>query len=139
MKNHQRSLTEILAKEVAETPTAEIPDATISAIKRLAVDHIGIAYMGAALSGTGLHSYALGLGGRPDAILIGTGKHVPAELAAGFNTQFCHVTDFQETGPGLHVGALCFHTAFAVGQRVGASGDLRPENWSRMNERVRLI
>ena len=116
------SVTVALAREVVETQTAAIPAAATAAMKRLAVDHIGISYMGAALAGKGLHSYALDLGGRPDAVLIGHGARVPAEIAAGINAQSCHVTDFHETGPGLHVGPLCFHTALAVGQRVHASG-----------------
>jgi 2-methylcitrate dehydratase PrpD len=118
----KESVTLALAREVVETPTSAIPAAATAATKRLAVDHIGISYMGAAFAGKGLHSYALDLGGRPDAILMGHGARVPAEIAAGINAQFCHVTDFQETGPGLHVGPLCFHTALAVGQRVHASG-----------------
>ncbi|MBM3503596.1 MAG: MmgE/PrpD family protein [Alphaproteobacteria bacterium] len=118
----QDSVTTMLAREMAETPSTAVPRSAINAIERLAIDHTGIAYMGAAFTGKGLHAYALDLGGRPDAILIGHGARVPAELAAGLNAQFCHVTDFHETGPGLHVGPLCWHVAFAIGQRVHASG-----------------
>jgi 2-methylcitrate dehydratase PrpD len=116
------SVTTTLAREICETPSAAVPASAIRAIERLAIDHTGIAYMGAACTGRGLHAYALDLGGRPDAVLIGGGARVPAEIAAGFNAQFCHVTDFHETGPGLHVGPLCWHVAFAVGQRTRASG-----------------
>lgn len=119
---HRQSATSILAREIVETRTADVPAPAIAAMKRLAIDHLGIAYMGAAFTGKGLHGYARDMGGRPDAVLIGAGLRVPAEVAAGLNAQFCHVTDFHETGPGLHVGPLCFYTALAVGQRVGASG-----------------
>lgn len=118
----KQSATLALAQEMAETPSAAVPETAMAAMRRLAVDHIGITYMGAALTGKGLHSYALDLGGRPDAALIGSGARVPVELAASLNAQFCHVTDFHETGPGLHVGPLCFHAALAMGQRVHASG-----------------
>ncbi len=122
LPQEQQSATLALAREITETPTSAIPAAATAATRRLAIDHIGIAYMGAAFTGKGLHAYALDLGGRPDAVLIGSGARVPAEVAASINAQFCHVTDFHETGPGLHVGPLCFHTALAVGQRVRASG-----------------
>ena len=118
----QESATVALAREIAETPSSAIPATATAATRRLAIDHLGIAYMGAAFTGKGLHAYALDMGGRPDAVLIGSGARVPAEVAASLNAQFCHVTDFHETGPGLHVGPLCFHTALAVGQRVHASG-----------------
>lgn len=114
--------TRTLAREMAETPTAAVPADAIAACQRLAFDHIGITYMGAALAGKGLIGYARDVGGRPDAVLIGSDLRIPIELAAGLNAQFAHVTDFHETGPGLHVGSLCFHTALAVGQRMHASG-----------------
>ena len=120
--NPSSSATTALAREVIETPATVIPDTATAAIRRLAVDHVGITYMGAALTGKGLHAYALDMGGRPDAVLIGSSARVPMEVAASLNAQFCHVTDFHETGPGLHVGPLCFHAALAVGQRVHASG-----------------
>ncbi|MSO65431.1 MAG: hypothetical protein EXQ85_06505 [Alphaproteobacteria bacterium] len=111
-----RSVTRTLAAEVAETPSAAIPGTARAAIKRLLIDHVGIAYMGAAFTGKPLHSYANELGGRPEAVLIGSGTRVAAELAAGVNAQLCRNTDFEETGPGTHVGPLIVHTALAVGQ-----------------------
>ena len=118
--NHQ--VTRTLAVEIATTAFDAIPASAIAAAKRLLIDHIGITYMGAAFTGAALHAYAREIGGRPEAVVIGAGLRVPAELAAGINAQLCRNTDFEETGPGTHVGPLCVHTALAVGQRMGASG-----------------
>jgi 2-methylcitrate dehydratase PrpD len=115
-------VTSRLAAEFAGTPGDAIPVAAIAAVKRLLIDHVGITYLGAAFTGREILAYARELGGRPEAVLIGDGTKVPAELAAGVNSQTCRNTDFEETGPGTHIGPLVVHTALAVGQRVGASG-----------------
>ena len=115
-------VTRALATEIANTPLDSIPATAMAAAKRLLIDHVGITYMGAAFTGSALHAYAREIGGRPEAVVIGTDLRVPAELAAGINAQICRNTDFEETGPGTHVGPLCVHTALAVGQRVSASG-----------------
>lgn len=120
--HRQTGLTWQLAREIAETPVEAIPAFATDALLRLFVDHVGITYMGAALSGPALFDYARDLGGRADAVLIGAGTSVPAELAAGVNGQHCRITNFEESGPGRHLGPLCVHTALAVGQRVHASG-----------------
>ncbi|MSO64455.1 MAG: hypothetical protein EXQ85_01400 [Alphaproteobacteria bacterium] len=117
------SLTERLAAEIADTPTGAVPDSALAALRRLVIDHVGITYMGAALTGRALLAYASDLAGRPDAVLLGgDGLKVPAEVAAGINGQFCRATNFEDTGPGRHIGPLCVHTALAVGQRSHASG-----------------
>ncbi|MBM3502575.1 MAG: MmgE/PrpD family protein [Alphaproteobacteria bacterium] len=118
----RQSVTQQLAVEMANTAAEDIPEPALAAIKRLFIDHLGIAYMGAAFVGKPLHDYAVALGGAPEARLIGSGVSVPAELAAAINSQMCRATDFEETGPGTHIGPLCVHTALAVGQREHASG-----------------
>ena len=54
-----------------------------------------------------LLDYARDVGGKPEAVLIGTDLKVPADMAAGINGHLCRTTDFEETGPGTHVGPLC--------------------------------
>ncbi|MBM3503585.1 MAG: MmgE/PrpD family protein [Alphaproteobacteria bacterium] len=116
------SITRSLAREIVDTGFADIPAGAMAAVKRLVVDHIGITYMGAALTGKGILDYARDVGGKPEAVLIGTDLKVPADQAAGINGHLCRTTDFEETGPGTHVGPLCVHTALAAGQRAHASG-----------------
>jgi 2-methylcitrate dehydratase PrpD len=115
-------VTERLASEIAVTPAAAIPPGAVAAIKRLVVDHVGITYMGAALHGAPLLEFAKDQGGRADAVLLGDGARVPAEIAAGVNGQHCRVTNWEDSGPGRHIGPLTVHTALAMAQRVGASG-----------------
>ncbi|MBM3503003.1 MAG: MmgE/PrpD family protein [Alphaproteobacteria bacterium] len=115
-------VTQVLAEEIAATRYDDIPPAARQQAKRLLIDHVGIAYMGFQFTGRALADYAKDVGGTPEAVIIGDGGRVTAELAAGVNAQYCRNTDFEETGPGLHAGPVMAHTAFAVGQRVGASG-----------------
>ena len=116
------SITQTLAREIAETRASDIPADAYAAAKRLVIDHVGITYMGYAFTGAALVEYARDLGGKPEAVLFGEGTRVPAELAAGINGQLCRNTDFEECGPSQHVGPLCTHVALAVGQRTRASG-----------------
>lgn len=116
------SVAQTLAAEISDTAFSDLPQAAWEQSKRLIIDHVGITYMGAALTGKDLLAYAKDLGGRADAVLIGEGTRVPAEIAAGVNGQNCRATNFEESGPGRHIGPLCVHTALAVGQRAHASG-----------------
>ncbi|MBM3503586.1 MAG: MmgE/PrpD family protein [Alphaproteobacteria bacterium] len=115
-------VSQMLAAEMVATPFHAIPRACIDAARNLLIDHVGITYMGAAHIGRELIAYAKDIGGRPDAVLIGDGARLPAEVAAGINGHFCRSTNFEDTGPGRHIGPLAVHTALAVGQRRHASG-----------------
>ena len=116
------SVTRQLAEEIAGATYDSVPEAARLQIRRLIADQIGVAFLGARLTGVAYEGYARALGGTPDAVLLGTGLRVPAELAAGINAQVCRNTDYEETGPGLHAGPVVAMTALAVGERVGASG-----------------
>ena len=116
------SVTEQLATEVCNTEFADVPEGAVERLTRLFVDHVGIAYMGYRETGSALVAYAADIGGTEEAVLLGTEKKVPCELAAALNAQIARNTDFEDTGPGLHPGPVLVHTALAVGQRVGASG-----------------
>lgn len=116
------SITQTLAEEVVATAYDSVPEAARLQVRRLIADQVGVAFLGARLTGAAYEGYARALGGTPDAVLMGSGVRVPAELAAGVNAQVCRNTDYEETGPGLHAGPVVAMTALAVGERVGASG-----------------
>lgn len=116
------TVTAALVREVVETSFREIPPAAADRIKRLIVDSVGNCFMGYEVTGHRLCGYAAELGGPGEAVLVGDGRMVPAEMAAAVNAQVARDTDFEETGPGLHAGPAMVHTALAVGQRMGASG-----------------
>lgn len=116
------TVTAALVREVTGTTFDDIPQAAIDRITRLLVDSVGLCFMGYEVTGRRLCAYAAGLGGPEEAVLVGDGRRVPAEMAAAVNAQVARDTDFEETGPGLHAGPAMVHTALAVGQAVGASG-----------------
>lgn len=88
----------------------------------LLVDQIGVTYMGHDFTGKELAAYVDDHGGKPEALIIGTTQKTSCDLAAGVNAQIGRNTDFEDTGPGLHPGPLIVHTALAVAQRCGATG-----------------
>jgi 2-methylcitrate dehydratase PrpD len=88
----------------------------------LFVDQIGVTYMGHEATGKALCAYAADADGKPEALLIGTDQKTSCGLAAGINAQVGRNADFEDTGPGLHPGPLVVHTALAVAQRCGSSG-----------------
>lgn len=117
------TVTQFLAAEMHDTRWADIPEVAREAVRRLLVDQVGITFMGAAFTGKELQAYAAALGGREEALLFGTTLRVPSEIAAGINAQVCRNTNFEESGPGMHIGPLCVHVALAVGQQHDRSGE----------------
>lgn len=115
-------VTAALVREIRATAFPDVPRAASDRIKRLIVDSVGNCFMGYEVTGRRLCDYAAELGGPGEAVLVGDGRMVPAEMAAAVNAQVARDTDFEETGPGLHAGPALVHTALAVGQKVGASG-----------------
>ncbi|MDD9348210.1 MmgE/PrpD family protein [Mumia sp.] len=67
---------------------------------------------------------AAGLGGPPEANVIGVAAPVGAPAAALANGAMVHGLDFDDTHAGglVHATAVVLPAAFAVGQQVGASG-----------------
>ena len=116
------TVTAALVREIRATAFPDVPHLAADRIKRLIVDSVGNCFMGYEVTGRRLCDYAAELGGPGEAVLVGDGRLVPAEMAAAVNAQVARDTDFEETGPGLHAGPAMVHTALAVGQRVGASG-----------------
>lgn len=116
------TITQRLADEVTGVRDADVPPEARRQVARLLTDHVGVALMGWAATGRAYAGYVGELGGHPQSTLLGAGRRVPAELAAGINAQMCRNTDFEETGPGLHAGPVVAMVALAVGERVAAPG-----------------
>lgn len=116
------TVTSSIAAEVVETAFEDIPAAAVNQVKDLFVDQVGISFMGHHFTGDALAKYVAQAAGPEEALLLGPGVRSPVELAAGFNAQMAQNAGMENTGPGLHAGPLVTHTAFAVAQRAGASG-----------------
>ena len=115
-------ITNQLVDELLGADLAEIPARARERMLRLFIDTIGTTYGGLPVSGHEFISYARDVGGTPEAVVLGGGFRTASQLAAGINSQLARSLDFEETGPGIHIGPSLVHTVLAVGQRVGATG-----------------
>ena len=115
--------TNALVEELLGTELVDIPAPARERMQRLFVDTVGTTYGSLPVSGKELIAYARDVGGSQDAVVIGAGSKSSCEVAAGVNSQLARTMDFEETGPGIHIGPSVVHTVLSVGQRVGASGE----------------
>ena len=115
--------TNALVEELLGTELIDIPAPARERMQRLFVDTVGTTYGSLPVSGKELIAYARDVGGSQDAVVIGAGSKSSCEVAAGVNSQLARTMDFEETGPGIHIGPSVVHTVLSVGQRVGASGE----------------
>jgi 2-methylcitrate dehydratase PrpD len=98
-------------------------------VRRAAVRHL-LDGMGAALGGLRSGTVdpavrvARGLGGPPEATLLGSADRVGAPAAALATGALVHALDFDDTHAGglVHATAVVLPAALAVGEQVGASG-----------------
>ena len=118
----------MIAEELAAWATGEITTPSsvrASAIRHLA-DGFGVALAAVRHDAAGpAVSVARGLGGPPEATIIGGGDERVGAPAAGLaNGTLVHALDFDDTHAGglVHATAVVLPAAFAVGQERGASG-----------------
>lgn len=109
---------------MAKAKFGDIPPPAVKAIKELILDDIGCAFGGYYMKPlrNALVNYCKDVGGTPESSIIGDGTKTSCALAAGVNAQFAFALDFDETGPGVHVGSSIVENAIAVAEKVGASG-----------------
>jgi 2-methylcitrate dehydratase PrpD len=116
--------TELATWAVGLTPD-DVPAAAGRAACRHLLDGLGTA-LGALRSGAAApaSSVARGLGGPPEATLLGTRERVGAPAAALASGVLVHALDFDDThAEGLvHATAVTLPAALAVGEQVGAAG-----------------
>ena len=115
-------ITNRLVEELLGADLADIPARARERMERLFIDTVGTTYGGLPVSGQEFIAYAHDVGGMPEAVVLGGGLRTSSQLAAGINAQLARSLDFEETGPGIHIGPSLVHTVLAIGQRVGATG-----------------
>jgi 2-methylcitrate dehydratase PrpD len=89
------------------------------------LDGLGTALAAAAADAAGpAVQVAAGLGGPPEATILGTATRVSAPAAALANGALLHAFDFDDTHPDglVHATAAVLPAAFAIGEQTGASG-----------------
>ncbi|GLZ08127.1 2-methylcitrate dehydratase [Actinomadura sp. NBRC 104412] len=117
----------MIARELASWALGldEVPAPVAAATARHLLDGFGTA-LAAARTGAAAPAIevARGLGGPPEAAVLGTDDLVSAPAAALANGTLVHALDFDDTHAGglVHATAVVLPAAFAVGQQVGASG-----------------
>lgn len=104
----------------------DLPDEVVAATRRHVLDGLGTA-VAAARRGAAepALSVAAGLGGPPEATLLGRGVRVGAPAAALATGTLVHALDFDDTHAGglVHATAVVLPALLAVGEEVGAAPD----------------
>ena len=116
------TVTKRIVDELLSTKLDDIPDSAKERMTRLIVDTFGTTYGGIPIVGEHLTGYVRDVAATQEAVVIGADMRSSVEMAAGVNAQLGRTLDFEETGPGIHIGPSLIHTVFAIGQRTGASG-----------------
>jgi 2-methylcitrate dehydratase PrpD len=117
----------MIASTLAEWVVGDLdaPATVRAAATRHLLDGFGTA-LGAARSGAARPAVtvATGLGGPPEATVIGTATRLSAPAAALANGTLVHALDFDDTHAGglVHATAVVLPAVFAVSQEVGADG-----------------
>lgn len=98
-----------------------LPEPVVAAASRHVLDALGAA---AAAGGNPAVAVAEGLGGPPEATVIGRTGRIGAPAAALANGTLIHALDFDDTHAGglVHASAPVLPVALAVGEETGASG-----------------
>lgn len=119
------TLAEQLAAWAVGLSYDDVPEAVLAAARRHLLDGLGTALAAARAGVVGAAvQVATGLGGPPEARILGTGSTVSAPAAALANGALVHGLDFDDTHAGglVHATAAVLPAALAVGEQVGADG-----------------
>lgn len=117
---------EALARHFVHLKTGNIPGRHIADAKALVRDYLGVA-LGGSLTGSGRASsaFAIEVGGREEATLIGHGGRVPAVHAAMANAIASHSIELDDVDilALFHFSPPVVSAALATAEREGANGD----------------
>ncbi len=125
MSSTQGTTAQVLASWAGDLRLTDVPAQTQRAACEHLLDGLGTALAaartGAAKAATRV---ATGLGGPPEATVIGSALRLSAPAAALANGVLVHALDFDDTHAGglVHATAAVLPTAFAVGEQVEADG-----------------
>lgn len=119
------SMSDRIASWAHQLTLDQVPTQVQQTAARHLIDGLGTA-VAAVRAGEGRAAVevAIGLGGPPEAGIIGVGHRGSAPAAALANGTLLHALDFDDTHAGglVHATAAVLPAAFAVGQHRGASG-----------------
>jgi len=120
-------ITETLAAFCAAATPENLPPQTMEAARRFALDYAGVALRGSLEPSSRIAAQAaarLAPVGTEGSTLIGYPGRTSPQYAALVNGVSLHGLELDDTHPqgGIHLGGTIFSAAFAMGERVGASG-----------------
>jgi 2-methylcitrate dehydratase PrpD len=119
------SITATLADYVAGALDRELPEPVVARTKLHVLDTIAAMVSGSRLTpGQFAARYADSLGGRPQAMVVGTGIVTSAVHAALANAMAAHADETDDTNPigPFHAGCGCVAAALATGELAGRTG-----------------
>lgn len=118
------SLTERVAEKASSLALSDLPPETVDYAKTLMLSAFGAAIQGPTCTGGDIVTrYVERQGGRPEALLFGTGTRLPVELAAMANASFAHATEYEDDSfPEAVSSYTIFPAVLALGERLNSTG-----------------
>lgn len=117
------SVTKVLAKHLVETSYDDLPKGVIEKAKLCILDSLGCAIGGYETeSGKIVVDLMKHLGGKPESTIVGDRDKISCDHAAFANAALANALDFDDVYIG-HPGMTVIPSAFAVGEKVNASGE----------------
>ncbi|HEY8739029.1 MAG TPA: MmgE/PrpD family protein, partial [Candidatus Dormibacteraeota bacterium] len=119
------TLTQSLAGFVADLRREQVPEPVMEDAVRRVVDAVGVGLAG---STSPYASMALEVAGeyrgRPEATALGSGRRLPAPLAAMVNAALVHGHDFDDmhSRAMVHISCVTVPAAIALAEQRGATG-----------------
>jgi 2-methylcitrate dehydratase PrpD len=122
-------MRETQAQRLAEFFTAlrpdDLPERVVEDARRRVMDTVGVALAGSRMDyAVPVYDVMVGMGGREEATVWGSGDRLPAANAGFVNAAYTHGPDYDDTHSVamVHIGCLAVPSALAMAERSGASG-----------------
>lgn len=113
---------QLVARSVAGLRYEDLDDGTVEATRKLLLDALAVAIGG--MQEAGAREFAALMsrqGGRPEAMLVGSGERLPANHSAAANSVMCRALDFDDVSERalMHTTASVVPAALAAAQSAG--------------------
>ena len=119
------NLSRIYSKFATEIQFEDLPPEVVLQAKKCILDFLGVTLAGSATELAGIvFDYFSEIGGKPETIVLGKSKRVPAIHAALINGVFSHVLELDDghRWSGIHPGSPIIPAALAAAELSGAQG-----------------
>ncbi len=117
--------TETIARYVTSQEYADLPQGAVEIVKSALLDFLGVCFSGVMMPEGMIIDYVQGMGGPPEAVVIGGGYRAPANMAALANGMLAAAPDSSDTSLTWNVGhptEVLMPALLALGDRSSRSG-----------------